>query len=84
MVYGSEFATDFKDSQGFGWSTDAAPQHDWQTLLMNKRKELDRLHGVYKRLLDGSGVKLIEGRGSVVDAHTVQVNDQTYTVKHNR
>lgn len=79
MVYGSEYASAFKDSEGFGWQL-SSPQHDWKTLLNNKRKELDRLNGVYLRLLEGSGVDLHEGRGALVNAHTVRVNDQTFTV----
>ena len=46
----------------------------------NKNKELDRLNGVYMKLLDSAGVEYIEGRGTVVDAHTVEVNGQKYTV----
>ena len=48
--------------------------------MENKNKELDRLNGVYMKLLDGAGVKYFEGRGRIVDAHTVEVNGQKYTV----
>lgn len=64
------------------WQLDERPDHKWTTLVENKRKELDRLHGIYKKLLDGSGVDLIEGRGSIVDAHTVEVSGKRYTVGH--
>lgn len=47
-----------------------------------KNKELDRLTGVYRRLLDGAGVAYVEGRGEIVDAHTVRVGDKTYTARH--
>lgn len=46
----------------------------------NKNKELDRLNGVYKKLLDGANVAYYEGFGRVVDPHTVEVNGKTYTV----
>ena len=48
--------------------------------MQNKNKELDRLNGVYMKLLDNAGVKYIEGRGILVDAHTVEVNGKRYTV----
>ena len=48
--------------------------------MQNKNKELDRLNGVYMKLLNNAGVQYIEGRGTVVDAHTVEVNGKKYTV----
>jgi DNA-binding transcriptional regulator YhcF (GntR family) len=50
--------------------------------MQNKNKELDRLNGVYMKLLNNAGVKYIEGRGTVVDAHTVEVDGKQYTVSH--
>jgi glutathione reductase (NADPH) len=46
-----------------------------------------RLNGVYKRILGNSGVTMIEGAGSIVDAHTVEVTQpdgskQRHTTKH--
>lgn len=41
---------------------------------MGKTKEIERLNAVYKRMLENSGVQLVEGRGSIVDPHTVQVD----------
>lgn len=48
--------------------------------MQNKNKELDRLNGVYMKLLNNAGVKYIEGRGTLVDAHTVEVDGKQYTV----
>ena len=56
------------------------PGITWQRLMENKNKELDRLNGVYLKLLDGAGVEYIEGRGKLVDAHTVDVGGKKYTV----
>jgi glutathione reductase (NADPH) len=68
----SHFSGDFEDSRNFGWSVDVKG-FDWKKLIDNKDKEIDRLNGIYKNLLAGSGVKLIEGRATLVDAHTVKV-----------
>jgi hypothetical protein len=46
----------------------------------NKNKELDRLNGVYKKLLAGAEVEFIEGFGKVIDGHTVEVSGKRYTV----
>ncbi len=50
--------------------------------MQNKNKELDRLNGVYMKLLNNAGVKYIEGRGTLVDAHTVEVDGKQYTVSY--
>lgn len=81
LVYGAHFRHDFEDAVGFGWSV-PEPKHDWKKLQVAKDKELDRLNGVYKRLLRDSGVQLIEGRGRIVDPHTVEVGGQRYTAAH--
>lgn len=81
LVYASHFSGDFEDSRNFGWSVDVKG-FDWKKLIDNKDKEIDRLNGIYKNLLAGSGVKLIEGRATLVDAHTVKVGDATYTAEN--
>ncbi|MFL5359018.1 glutathione-disulfide reductase [Archangium sp.] len=78
LVHGAHFRHDFEDSAGFGWSL-SEPGFDWKKLQAAKDKELERLDGVYRRLLRDSGVQLIEGRGRVVDEHTVEVNGQRHT-----
>ncbi|XP_002962386.2 glutathione reductase, chloroplastic/mitochondrial [Selaginella moellendorffii] len=83
LVYGSSFAHEFDESKGFGWSYDSPPRHDWKTLMKNKNTELQRLIGVYKSILSSAGVTLVEGRGKILDAHTVQVSGkEKYTAKY--
>ncbi len=81
LVYGSHFRHEFEDAAGYGWSVPET-KLDWKKLQAAKDKELDRLNGVYKRLLRDSGVQLIEGRGRVVDPHTVEVAGKRYTAAH--
>ena len=81
LVYSAHYRHDFEDAKGFGWTVEGASV-DWAKLIANKNKEIDRLNGVYIRLLRDSGVELIEGRGRVVDAHTVEVGRRSYTAKH--
>jgi glutathione reductase (NADPH) len=72
LVYGAHFADDFADAAGYGWTV-PTPSFDWATLIGNKDKEIDRLNGVYLKLLADSGVKLYEGRARLVDNHTVEI-----------
>ncbi len=78
LVYGAQFAADFSDAAGYGWTV-APPVHDWTALIAAKNREIDRLEGVYRKLLADSGVALLEGRGRLVDPHTVEVNGKRYT-----
>ena len=72
LVYGSKFAHEFEDAAAFGWTLEP-PTHSWSTLRDNVAREVDRLNGVYVRMLDGSGVKLHMGRGRLMDRHTIQI-----------
>jgi glutathione reductase (NADPH) len=78
LVYGAQFADAFTDAAGYGWSV-APPVHDWASLIAAKDKEIGRLEGVYHKLLKDSGVRLIEGRGRLVDPHTVEIDGKRHT-----
>jgi glutathione reductase (NADPH) len=78
LVYGSKFAHEFEDAVAYGWAA-ARPAHSWATLRDNVQKEVDRLNGVYLRLLDGAGAKLHMGRGRLMDRHTVAIGRETVT-----
>ena len=76
MVYAAHFHEDFTDSASYGWNIDGT-SFDWPTLISNKDKEIDRLNGIYEKLLTNSGVELLYGTASLVDANNVKVGDQT-------
>jgi glutathione reductase (NADPH) len=80
LVYASHFAEEFEDAAGFGWQVGES-KFDWPTLIANKDNEIDRLNGVYKRLLADAGVSLHEGRGRLIDANTVEVAGKRYTAE---
>ncbi len=78
LVHAAHFAEDFEDAAGFGW-TPGKPGFDWPALIKNKNTELNRLEGIYHRILRENKVTLLEGRGTLLDAHTVEVAGKTYT-----
>jgi glutathione reductase (NADPH) len=78
LVYGAQFADAFADAAGFGWSV-APPRFDWPGLIVAKDQEIGRLSQIYINMLNNSGVTIIDGRGVVCDAHTVEVGGRTYT-----
>ena len=80
FVYASSFSEEFADARGFGWDVPENLQLDWDTFLAKKNAELRRLNGVYMNILKNNGVEFVEGRGRVLDAHTVEVDGKQYTV----
>ncbi|KAF3341137.1 glutathione reductase, cytosolic [Carex littledalei] len=87
LVYGSAFRGEFEDARNFGWELDEDIKFNWKKLLHNKTQEIQRLNGIYKRLLTNSSVTMIEGEGKVAGPHEVEVMQpdgsvQKYTAKH--
>ncbi|HJU62462.1 MAG TPA: glutathione-disulfide reductase [Candidatus Binatia bacterium] len=81
LVYAAHFSEDFEDAAAYGWTV-GERRLDWAKLIANKNAEIDRLNGVYRRLLQGSGVTIIESRAEVVDPHTVIVDGKKITAKY--
>jgi glutathione reductase (NADPH) len=81
LVYASEFSEAFEDAAGYGWNA-RSPQFDWHTLVSNKDREIERLNGVYERLLTAAGARIIRQRAQLLDAHTVAVGGQRLTSRY--
>ena len=77
LVYASHFSHDFEDAAGYGWAV-GKRSFDWPTMVRAKSTELDRLEGIYQRLLRDSGATYIRGTGRLLDAHTVAVGDEQH------
>lgn len=73
-VYASEYASAFKDAEGFGWSAER-PTLDWQKLVGNKEAEITRLEGLYGKNLDNHDVETITAHGKLIDKHTVELTN---------
>jgi glutathione reductase (NADPH) len=80
LVYGSHLRHEIEDMAGYGWSVEGV-SHDWGAMIAAKERELDRLHGIYMNLLKGAGNTVLDGRGVVVDPHTVEVAGKRYTAE---
>ena len=80
LVYAAHYRDDFEDARAYGWT--AQPEFSWPTLIANKNREIAQLEDFYRTLLKTSGVRLLEGRARLLDAHTVEVAGRTYTAAH--
>ena len=81
LVYASHYGEDFDDLAGYGWTV-GERRFDWAKLIANKNKEIQRLNGVYRKLLGEADVALFEGHAEIVDAHMVAVNGKRFTAKY--
>ena len=73
MVFASGYAEMFDDARAYGWDVTEGP-FDWSRFRAKLHKELDRLEGIYRRLLDGSGVVIHDARATVKAPHTVALS----------
>jgi glutathione reductase (NADPH) len=80
MVQAAEYGAHAEDAKGFGWTMQPGT-HDWAALIATKNAEIARLNGIYVKLLENSGVTLYEGRASLIDTHTLLVDDQRITAE---
>ncbi|WP_013322156.1 glutathione-disulfide reductase [Gloeothece verrucosa] len=78
MVYASRFPDIFEESQGYGWSP-VESHLNWEKMITAVNNEVDRLNGIYQRMLDNSQVQLFRNYACLVDPHTVEVGDTKVT-----
>lgn len=71
FYYGSHFSHDFAEAEGFGWKVNTS--HSWPTLRDNKTREIERLNGVYRQILQDAGVDLYETRAEVIAPNQVRL-----------
>lgn len=81
MSYAAHCQDDIELSRSFGWDA-AAAGFDWATLIANKDREIGRLNGIYGRLLENSGVTLLNGHARIVAPHQVEVNGTVHSARH--
>lgn len=81
FAYAADLHPEFEDAAGYGWDLNGAPKFDWQTLIQNKDKEINRLNGIYETLLKNAGVDIHNGMAKFVDDHTVEINGQRVTAE---
>ena len=82
MVFASGYSEMFDDARAYGWDVQDGP-FAWSKFSGQMNAELDRLEGIYRKLLDGSNVEIVDARASVKDPHTVVLsNGKEFTAKH--
>lgn len=82
MVFASGFSEAMQDAAAYGW--DVTPgDFDWSGFRGKLHAELDRLEGIYRNLLDNSGVEVFDACAHLTDPHTVKLSDgREITAQH--
>lgn len=80
LLYAANFGSLRETMLAYGWDTGGL-RHDWGKLRAHLHQELERLEGFYQRMLAQSNVETLAGRGMFRDAHTIEVNGQSYTAE---
>lgn len=82
MVFASGYASIEAEAGAYGWDVTLRDFH-WDRFKAKLHAELDRLEGIYRRLLAGAGVETFDARATVKDAHTVVLSTgEEKTAKH--
>tara|TARA_R110001606_G_scaffold255674_1_gene403775 strand:- start:46763 stop:48160 length:1398 start_codon:yes stop_codon:yes gene_type:complete len=75
FAYGAGFAGEFELAASFGFTVDNW-RFDWATLRDNKSREIERLNGIYRNILEKAGVTIFEGHGRIEGVGRVSVDGQ--------
>src|SRR5438105_15352391 len=73
FVYASEISRALDDARGQGW-TIADTRFDWSALRDAKDREIARLERAYADRLRKAGVRILEDRARIVDAHAIEID----------
>jgi glutathione reductase (NADPH) len=82
MVFASGYADIEAEAGAYGWDVTLG-DFNWDRFKVTLHAELDRLEGIYRRLLANAGVETFDARATVKDAHTVVLSTgEEKTAKH--
>ena len=82
MVFASGYRETVAEASDYGWEASLG-DFNWPTFQKRLHAELDRLEGIYQKLLANSGVEAFLQRAVIKDAHTVELADgTTKSAKH--
>ena len=80
MVNAAEYGQWAEDAAAFGWTIENRG-HDWSKLAAARDAEVNRLSGIYDKLLKGAGATTFDARATFLDAHTLDVGGQRITAE---
>lgn len=81
LMYAAQFRDAFAEAAGYGWSF-SHPHFEMPRWAAAKAAETQRLERVYRQMLAGSKVELVEGRARIDGPGRVRVGDRRLHTRH--
>ncbi len=81
MFNAAHLATQLRDAGYYGFLLNNQG-FDWKVLKQQRDAHIERLHGIYRQMLDGSGIHYFPGWGRFCDAQHVRVDDTVLEAAH--
>jgi glutathione reductase (NADPH) len=81
LMYAAQYGDAFAEARGYGWAVET-PQFDMARWQAAKTAETTRLEGIYRQMLEGSGITLFEGQARLDGPNAVRVGERRLTAKH--
>jgi glutathione reductase (NADPH) len=76
LVFGASVQSTLRDAPGLGWTIQGA-SHDWSVLSRNVAAEVERLNGVYARVVSGAGAEILKGEARLLGPQRVAFRDES-------
>ena len=80
MMYAAGFAQTFEEARGYGWAG-ASGRFELSRWADAKAQEIDRLEGLYRKMLADAGVELAAGRARLLAPGVVDIAGRTVRAK---
>ena len=81
LMYAAQFGDGFAEARGYGWEI-GPPRFSMPRWAAAKAAEITRLEGIYRQMLAGSGVTLLEGKARFDGPGRVLVGEQAFSAQH--
>jgi glutathione reductase (NADPH) len=81
LMYAAAYGDGFREAAGYGWAV-GHPHFEMPRWAAAKAAETQRLEHIYRQLLAGSKVELIEGRALVDGPGRVRVGERVLQARH--
>ena len=81
LMYAAQFGDALREAQGYGWSV-GEPHFEMARWASAKAAETQRLEDVYRKMLAGSGVELIEGWARFEGPNQVRIGERVVSARH--
>ncbi|KJH73676.1 glutathione-disulfide reductase [Aliterella atlantica] len=78
IVYAADFALQNQVASSYGWDN-IQGNFDWGRFIQSVHQQIAKRQQSYLQKLQATGVEMLQGKATFVDAHTVEISDRKIT-----